>query len=186
MARTGITGTSGGGSTLDALAGVTTTAHGRGLLDDADAAASRSSIGVDNATWVEFLSSVSSVTWTNMPAAATEWLGAANARKKVHLTRKTTFQIMARVAGTAAFAGARVYLRYSTDNGSSWNDLENGGHSSGGAAVDGTTQTVHVGTAVTIAAAAIAASQPVLIAPWGVGGDGIVDPTFIQVGGWFT
>lgn len=62
------------------------------------------------------------VTWTNMPAALTEFAGLASTRVRGgDWTRFTQIRISCLVF-TAGTAGAVLYMQYSTDN-SSWNTL---------------------------------------------------------------
>lgn len=71
-------------------------------------------------THLEF--NTGAVTWTNMPAADTELLGAARWRTLADLSGVERVRLSVFVS-TAGAAGARLYVAYSTDGGSSWSAL---------------------------------------------------------------
>lgn len=110
----------------------------------------------------------SSVTWTNMPSAATEFIG--NPRTKYDLTHADEVRLVACTGGTAPVAGATLKIQYSTDE-SAWSDLTTE------LAVNGT-----VGTkAGTWQAVAAGAKSDVFLRILGEGGNGTVDPQFRSV-----
>lgn len=115
----------------------------------------------------------SSVTWTNMPAAVTEFLGAATARFKVDLSGVEQFRIVV-LQQVAGFAGADLNLQYSLNN-STFQAADTGG---AGELDVGTGTGVKVGAWASLVDAA---RQDVWLRLVGKQGDGVVDPQWRQV-----
>ena len=106
------------------------------------------------------------VTWSNMPAAATEFLGTVHRRLKVDLTDADKVRLVARVS-TVGQAGATLKAEYSTDE-LAWNNL--------------TANTIPLGSIATAATAWEAvpagAKGDVFVRLLGAGGNGTLDPVF--------
>lgn len=104
------------------------------------------------------------VTWTNMPAAATELFGNVHRRVKKDFTDVDKIRLCARVS-TAGVSGSIIQAQYSTDE-SAWNTL--------------TTNTIALnstGTKVTAWEAIPAGAEAdVFVRIIGSGGDGAGDP----------
>lgn len=108
-----------------------------------------------------------SVTWSNMPAAATEFIG--NPRTMYDLTHVGEVRIVVCV-GVAATAGATLKIQYSLDE-SAWSDLTPalGGLNSAGCKVGAWT------------AVPAGAKTDVFLRILGEGGNGTLDPQFRSV-----
>lgn len=106
------------------------------------------------------------VTWTNMPAAATELFGVVHRRARIDLTYASQIRLMARVS-TLGYSTSILYAQYSTDE-SAWVTLTTNSLAIGGGSA---------GTRVTawenIPTGALA---DVFVRIMGSGGDGVVDP----------
>lgn len=105
------------------------------------------------------------VTWTNMPAVATEFTG--NPRTLADLTYATQVRIVACTATTAGATNATLKIQYSTDQ-SAWSDL---------------TSTLGVATPVGVKSGAwenvpAGAKGDVFLRILGQSGDGTTDPQF--------
>lgn len=115
----------------------------------------------------------SSVTWTNMPAAVTEFLGAATDRQKLDLSNSTEYRIVV-YQQVAGLAGADLNVQYSLD-GSSFSAAD----TTGAGELDvGTGTGIKYGSWATLVAGA---TDDVWIRVVGKQGDGVVDPQFRQV-----
>lgn len=118
-------------------------------------------------------------TWTDMPAALTEFNGATSARQRVDLRAFNFARLSANVGATAGAASALLQVQYSLDDGSTWAYLDGLLTTSGGPqAPVGSTNS---GTAKTnqgpwVALASAAKQDGVLIRLVGLTGDGVVDP----------
>lgn len=117
--------------------------------------------------------------WAAMPGAETEFLAAANTRKVVDLTGKTSVKITANVGVTGA-AGSKVRVKYSTDQGSNWTDIA---ATPEGADCAVTSAGINAGAT---AAIATAAKTTVLVAIFGAGGNGVTSPTFAALDAVFS
>lgn len=112
-------------------------------------------------------------TWTNMPAATTEFLGVTLTRRIFDTTTFKQFRLQTKLS-TAGFAGAKIRLEYSVNSGSSWAQAED---TTTTGDVDVSTGTGPlVGTWVNLVSGARAGSVWFRIV--GLSGDGIVDPVF--------
>jgi hypothetical protein len=115
----------------------------------------------------------SSLTWTNMPLATTEFIGNAYNRQKVDLHNVTHYRLVVNQA-VAGYAGADINLQYST-NGTTWQSAD----TAGAGELD-----VGTGTGVKVSAWATLVSgarDDVWIRLVGKDGNGVVDPQFRQV-----
>lgn len=107
---------------------------------------------------------VGNVTWTNMPAAATEIFGTAHRRVRKDLTDVNKIRLSARVS-TAGSTGSVIYAEYSTDE-SAWTRL---------------TENLSIATPTGTKASTwedmtAGARGDVFIRIMGSGGDGVADP----------
>ncbi len=119
------------------------------------------------------------VTWTDQPAAVTEFLGNISRRAYAVLPNGVDFRVYCTVITASAAAGAVLYPQVSTDGGGTWADLQSGGTTTAGQ-IDLTT----TGTKVTgwVVLAAAAQADPVALRMVGkTGGTATGDP---QVGGF--
>lgn len=112
--------------------------------------------------------------WTDQPSGLTEWNSGTYTRLKMDLTYATQFRITGTVK-TAGVSGAKVRIRYSTDSGSSFNNLEDT-TTTGDVAIDATGN--FTGTFVNVVSGA---KSDVLIALFGISGDGAADPVLSNV-----
>lgn len=118
-------------------------------------------------------------TWTDMPAALTEFNGATSGRKRVDLRPFNFARLSANVGATAGAANAILQVQYSLDDGSTWAYIDGLTTTSGGPqAPVGSTNS---GTAKTnagpwVAIVAAAKVEGALIRLVGLTGDGTVDP----------
>lgn len=112
----------------------------------------------------------SSVTWANQPAAASHWAGLTTYTQTMDLRPYSLARILVTKGAIASVAGATYWLAY-------WD---------GGAYV-AITPALVADTAATpfisayLAIPAGARVQNALLAVWGAGGDGVVDPTFTAI-----
>lgn len=114
-------------------------------------------------------------TWTDMPAALTEFNGATSARQRVDLRAFNFAKLSANVGATAGAAGSILQVQYSLDDGSTWAYLDGLLTTSGGPqAPVATIAKTQTGPWVAIAAAA--QRENVLIRLVGLTGDGTIDP----------
>ena len=104
-----------------------------------------------------------STTWTNMPSAATEFMGTP--RTKYDLTNADNVRIVANV-GVIGNTGATLKIQYSTDE-TNWFDL------TGTVTVD--VLNTRVGAWVAVPAGA---KGDVFVRILGAGGNGVIDPQF--------
>ena len=116
-----------------------------------------------------------SETWTNMPAAVTEFIGDTNRRVNVDLTGTAEARLSLRTGGVAAPANGKLAVQYSTDSGSTWAYLD---ASSGPSCLCDSASTNAVGSWVTVAAAA---KTDTLLRIVGSGGNGTADPVFTRI-----
>ena len=116
-----------------------------------------------------------SETWTNMPAATTEFLSDSNRRANVDLSGTVEARLSLRTGGVAAPANAKLAVQYSTDSGSTWAYLDG---SAGPSCLCDATTTNAVGSWVTVAAGA---KTDTLLRIVGAGGNGTADPIFTRI-----
>ncbi len=119
------------------------------------------------------------VTWTDQPAAVTEFLGNASRRAVAVSPSAVEFRFYCTILTASAAAGAVLYPQFSTDGGGTWADLQSGGTTAAGQ-IDLTT----AGSKVTgwVAIPAAAQVDPVFLRIAGkTGGTATGDP---QVGGF--
>ncbi len=120
------------------------------------------------------------ITWTDQPAAVTEFLGSGSRRAYAVWSEVSDFRFFCNVSTASAAAGAVFYPQFSTDNGGAWADLESGGTTTAGQIVLTT-----AGTKITgwLPVAAGAKADPVLLRGVGkTGGTATGDPGFATWG----
>ncbi len=124
---------------------------------------------------IMFLGSPSSVTtWSDMPAALTEWRGSVRTgRTMADTTNATEFRIMAFVQ-VAGAAGATLRVEYATDSVPAWEYLDGAAGTGGAVAVDVVGNPAGAWTSLTANAKGGTKHLRVI----GIGGDGAVDPSF--------
>ncbi|MGE0757069.1 MAG: hypothetical protein AB7O38_08615 [Pirellulaceae bacterium] len=115
-----------------------------------------------------------SVTWTNMPAADTNFGGNSSRITRFDLTPFTQCRLVVNKAGTAANAGAKLHLRYYTASSLTVGDYLQIGTSEVSVAVD-TTNTILSSSWIDLASGAKA---DVYLNVVGSGGDGAISPVF--------
>lgn len=122
---------------------------------------------------VTLLAQHGGVTWTNMPAALTEWNGSTRTRTKIDLTHVNLVRLTAAVA-TPGVAGAEVRVQHSTDQ-VNWSYLDG---SSGATALDGPGIDIGVDncSASTWRALTAGAKADVFVRLVGINGNGAADP----------
>jgi hypothetical protein len=108
--------------------------------------------------------------WTNMPSAETIFLNTPRYQTQVDLTNFTQVRFVVFLNGTGS-AGSKLRLEYW--NGSVWGAVDGGTGTD--IAIDSGSASVHTSGWVNLAAGAKA---DVIIAPFGLGGDGVADPSF--------
>lgn len=109
-------------------------------------------------------------TWTNMPAALTEFNGVTTGRQKLDIGAYNFVRLSAEVESVASVAAATLRLQYSLDAGSTWAYFD---------AVSGPKVLVDAASGTVTGpwcAVPAAAQGDVLIRLVGIGGDGAVDP----------
>lgn len=117
--------------------------------------------------------------WTNMPAAYTEIFNTAGLRQFVNLTGYTQARFWSSKIYVAGASGSRIYVEYSTDQ-VVW------------AALDGSADGVPGSLGITVQTPPARTTAPFVITPaargpvWlrlvGIGGDGVADPSWGNVG----
>lgn len=114
------------------------------------------------------------MTWANMPAAVTGFLGNTNSTFEFRADTQfaTEYRLTVRVASPAGATGAELFLEYWT--GSAWADAASTA-GAGDVLIDTATTTV---TAAFTAFVAAAKAASALFRLAGKGGDGVVDPAF--------
>ena len=119
-----------------------------------------------------FAQTVAGGVWTNMPAALTEFAGAApfRARRLFDLTLYTQARMVASL-GVAGAANAELRAQYSTDGGTTWLYLDG----ADGPKVNISALMVRSGAWVNLATGAKADAQLRIV---GINGDGVLDPNF--------
>lgn len=120
-------------------------------------------------------------TWTNMPTAATFWMGSHRHVSKVDLTGYAQCRMIINKQGTSGAANSKLILRYRTAFSTTVGDYSDIGTSEVSAAVN-TTNTVLATNWIDLAAGAKA---DVYIAVVGSGGDGAIDPVFGSISAQF-
>lgn len=115
------------------------------------------------------------VTWTNMPAAETEFLGNQNRRFPFNFDGYTLIRLIVG-GGTPGLAASFLTLKYSLDNGTNWLAFS----SPCTCLIDalGTGVNPTVGAEVGIP---VGARGEVLVGLFGTGGNAVVDPTFSSI-----
>lgn len=121
-------------------------------------------------------------TWTNMPAAVTEFLGSTLHRVILDLQAATEARVCARVSIGGASGTTGLRAQYSLDTGTTWSYLDGASSPAG----SGSGPEVLVGAGGTFAGswATIHANAKVgsaLVRLVGIGGDGVSDPAFGNV-----
>ena len=107
------------------------------------------------------------MTWTDMPSGTTECFG-ADCRIERDLSQAYQIRFSRVIDGTFGASGAKLFLRYSVDAGSTWTTI-----GSTDLAIDGST----VGLATSwVAVPDLAKTANTWIAVFGSGGDGAIDP----------
>jgi hypothetical protein len=114
-----------------------------------------------------------SVAWTDMPAALTEFQGFTRNRLAVDLSIYTDARVMVNIGSTAGGASAEIRVQYSLDSGSNWFYLDSVAGPT--VSISGTANALKVGAWASIV---VAARADVWLRVVGVGGDGVIDPTF--------
>lgn len=147
-----------------------TLAVARGGTGAGSVSAAQTALGIIPAT-IPFRIQASNGTWTNMPAALTEWNTAPQQRTKCDLTNATQARIVVRMGATGGVAGAELRCQYSTDE-STWNYLDG---ATGPSVAINVTNAVAAGAWVALAAGAKA---DVFLRVIGINGDGVVSPQF--------
>ena len=123
--------------------------------------------------WSICATPATALTWTNMPAAVTEFLGTTYNRNKFKLNNAVQYRIIANQA-VVGFAGADINLQYST-NGVNWSACDTGGS---GELDIGTGTGLKVGAWTPLVAGA---KDDVFLRLVGKQGDGIVDPSWREI-----
>jgi hypothetical protein len=121
------------------------------------------------------------LTWTNKPAAFTEFDGNADHRVMLDLTDMTEWRLFHRSADSAGTADCVLGVQYSTDDGTTWQGLDNGVVGSMSTA---TNSCDVVGYYVTPwLSLDVTAQDDVFLRLVSTGGNGVADPDFgtIQV-----
>jgi|GEM_PF-4383318 hypothetical protein len=113
-------------------------------------------------------------TWSNMPAAETEFDKNIYTEKYANLTNYTQFRLVATQV-IVGFADAYLRVQYSTDDGSTWYNLED---ASTGGDLDVTDIGAKSGAWATIDSSA---KTEVLLRIMGYGGNGVSDPSWRQL-----
>ena len=117
-----------------------------------------------------------------MPAALTEIFGTAARRVKMDLRPWQRFRIVVGM-GTIGFAGSVIGFQFSIDNGVTWYGLDNGILSSNStmtAIITNGTNTMFWSDWADLSVEA--KIDDCLLRVVGVGGDAIVDPSFVIIG----
>lgn len=137
--------------------------------------------GTARATSFTFFARTDSVTlkWTNMPAVKTEIFATSGLRQLMNLTGYTQARFWSSKVYTAGATGSKLYVEYSTDQ-VTW------------AALDGTADGSQSSLSITVENPPARSTAPFVIAPAaralvylrivGVGGDGVADPEWGNVG----
>jgi len=134
----------------------------------------RGSFGLFSASSHVMITAGAASTWTDMPLAATEYLGNTIRRIFADLTGRTSIRFFAGYS-VAGFAGSVLRLQYTTDltGAIGWTNL------SGDLPIDVAAPAVQIRAADAIPAAA---QGPVLVRVQGAGGNAVIDPVFVEVG----
>lgn len=126
------------------------------------------------------------VTWTNQPAAVTQFNGGATLRQYVDLSGFTLIKTVCNLSA-AGFAGAKLAPAYSIDGGTTWKFFDQQATSGTtvassllGATCNADTATFHQGSYAPIPTEA--QIDGVLITFYGAGGDATADPTYESIG----
>jgi hypothetical protein len=115
--------------------------------------------------------------WNNMPAGQTELFGNQHGRRAVDLSDLVEFRLSANQS-TGGSGTASLRAQYSTDGGTTWNDLEADGLTTGDLDVGAGTG-LKVGT---WAGLDPAAADDVQLRMVGYDGNGTADPAFRYIG----
>jgi hypothetical protein len=118
--------------------------------------------------WVDLTFNIGPTTWTDMPAALTEFNGANDRRVKVDMTQFTEARLIVNVE-TVGFAGSSLYAEFATTDGGTYAALDN---STGPNALLTTAGTI-VSSVVSLTAGAKADN---FVRISGINGDGAADP----------
>jgi hypothetical protein len=118
-----------------------------------------------------------SVTWTNMPAAVTEFAGATTRRFEVDLTGTTHWQISMEQSAAAA-SGALLGLEYSSDGGTTWKAIDSDTTNAQSTTTDALTTSATGFTISGVGTIHANAQTTVQIRVVGSAGNGTADPAF--------
>ncbi len=123
-------------------------------------------------------------TWTDQPAAVTEFGGLTTGRKRVDLRPYNLARLSVNIQGVAGATTDLLQVQYSVDGGSTWLYLDgllttNGGPQAPVGVTNAAINTTQYGPWAVIAAAA--KTESTLIRLVGLGGDATVDPVFGNV-----
>ena len=80
---------------------------------------------------VPVLLSVGGLTWTNQPAALTEFAGVQSRRSHADLRNAVDFRFFMQVVTASLVTAANLFLQFSTDGGANWANAEAGGTTNG-------------------------------------------------------
>lgn len=116
---------------------------------------------------VDIVFAGNTMTWTDMPSGTTECFG-ADCRIERDLSQAYQIRLARVIDGTFGASGAKLFLRYSVDAGSTWTTI-----GSTDLAIDGST--VGLSTAW-VAVPDLAKTANTWIGVFGSGGDGAIDP----------
>lgn len=121
---------------------------------------------------VTFIADTGAATqWANMPAVSTEYQNSNLWRRKVDLTRFRQYRIIISRVTVIGVAGSGLYLKYSTDNSTY---IAMGTETTTNLALLTATGGPITSSWIDIPAGA---KGDVFIAPFGIGGDGVADPS---------
>ncbi|OGN99183.1 MAG: hypothetical protein A2Y89_03125 [Chloroflexi bacterium RBG_13_51_18] len=112
---------------------------------------------------------LNNTTWTNMPAAETEFAATYSTRTAIDVKHARLARLVTRLNAAAA-ANAKLKLQYAVTEGGTYTDLCS--------VILGATTGVKVGGWTDVPAAA---QKDVFIRVVGIDGDGVADPTFILI-----
>ena len=116
---------------------------------------------------VDILFCGNTMTWTDMPSGTTECFG-ADCRMERDLSQAYQIRLARVIDGTFGASGAKLFLRYSVDAGSTWTTIDSTDLAIDGSAVGLSTSWVAVPD--------LAKTANTWIGVFGSGGDGAIDP----------
>ena len=156
----------------------TAVAVAKGGTGATDAGTARSNLGVDMSFTVNFLTTTTGqASWNSQPSADTKMFGVNSVRRRVQIPAWVTqFRVLVGW-GSTGNAGAKVYAKYSTDDGANFTRMETGAGTTGDAVYAASTETK--GSWVNIDSSAIGADM--LIGIFGSGGNASTALTFFHL-----